>query len=407
MKSLVAWLERLTPLRMALLLAGVAELLFVARLGQPATLMFDETHYVPAARDVFGLVQPANEEHPMLAKWLIGLSMALFGDDPIGWRGLSTVAGVATMLSIYAIALRLFADVRTAATAALFALLNHMLFIQSRIGMLEVFAGAFLFVSIAFLVWAYGRSNARGLLIVAGFCLGLSVGCKWSTLPFAPLLGIAVLVVWRRDQLRAGMAFGLSAAVAYVLTFVPAAVFGERSIRVDELFAWHVHMLELQTRPLAHHTYQSAPWQWPLLTRPIWYLYEPVAGVQRGVFLVGNPAIMWGGMVALAACLWDGIKDRSRPLLLLGGLYLFSFAIWIVIPKKIGFFYYYYVPGLVLPLLLAATFHHAYRVKDRWLPAAFMAISFVLFAYFYPILSAQPLANDRAFEHWIWLSTWP
>jgi dolichyl-phosphate-mannose--protein O-mannosyl transferase len=58
-------------------------------------------------------------------------------------------------------------------------------------------------------------------------------------------------------------------------------------------------------------------------------------------------------------------------------------------------------------LLLAAAFHHNYRRDDRWIPAAFLVLSFGLFVYFYPILSAAPLPDDRAFEHWMWLSTWP
>lgn len=406
MKTLAGWMERFSPLHMALLLALIGELLFAAHLGQPNQLMFDEVHYVPAAREVFGLTHPVNEEHPMLAKWLIGLSMAIFGDNPVGWRALSTLAGVATMLSIYAIALKLFDDVRTAASAALLALMNQMLFIQARIAMLEVFAGAFLFMAIALLVW--GReSGDRRRLIGAGFCLGLSVGCKWSALPLAPLLGFAVLFGWRGNRWRAAILFTLVAALAYLATFLPAFFFAARPLKLDGIILLHQRMLAMQTQPLLPHTYQSTPWQWPLITRPIWYLYEPVAGVQRGVLLVGNPAIMWGGLIALAACLWDGVKDRSPPLLALSSLYIVAMGAWLLIPKKIGFYYYYYFPGLVLPLLITAAFHHSYRRQERWLPAAFMLLSFGLFAYFYPIISAQALPNDRAFEHWMWLSTWP
>jgi dolichyl-phosphate-mannose--protein O-mannosyl transferase len=405
MKSLVAWLDRFTPLQMALLLALLAELLFTVHLNQPTKLMFDEIYYVPAGRDVFNMIGPVNEEHPLFAKWLIGLSTALFGDNSIGWRALSTVAGTATMLAIYAIALKLSGDVRTAATAALLAIMNQMLFIQARIATLDVFAGAFLFAAIAVLVWGYG--GRRRWLIGAGICMGLAVGCKWSTLPFAAPLGLTALWGWRREWLRAGFTFAAAALLAYFATFAPALFYATSPLKLDQLFAWQAHMYELQTRPLAHHTYQSTPWQWPLITRPIWYLYEPVEGVQRGVLLVGNPAIMWGGLVALAACLWDGLKERKPTLLIPSGLYIFAQGIWVMIPKKIGFYYYYYFPGLFLALLLAAAFHHNYRREDRWLPAAFLALSFGLFAYFYPIISAAPLPSDRAFEHWMWLSTWP
>lgn len=393
-------------MHMALLLALVAELLFAVHLGQPAKLMFDEVYYVPSGRDTFEMIRRSNEEHPLLAKWLIGLSAALFGDTPIGWRALSTLAGVATMLSIYAIALRLFGDIRTAATAALLALLNQMLLIQARIAMLEVFGGAFLFASVALLVWGYGRSSQRWLL-GAGVCLGLAIGCKWSALPFVALLGIGVLVGWKDRWFRAGVVFGSAVLVAYFATFLPAVFYATDPIKLDQIIPFQLRMFDLQTRPLAQHTYQSTPWQWPLLTRPIWYLYEPVEGVQRGVLLVGNPAIMWGGLIALVACLWDGLRERSGPLLILSALYIFSFAILIVIPKKIGFYYYYYFPGLFLTLLIAATFHHGYRLKERWLPAGFLAVSLALFVYFYPILSAAPLPNDQAFHHWMWLSTWP
>jgi dolichyl-phosphate-mannose--protein O-mannosyl transferase len=405
MKSLVAWLERFSAWQMALLIALVAELLFAVHVSQPTKLMFDEIYYVAAGRDVFNMIGPANEEHPLFAKWLIGLSTVLFGDTSTGWRVLSTVAGTTTVLSIYAIALRLSGDVRTAATAALLATINQMLFIQARIATLDVFAGAFLFATIALLACGYG--SPRRWLVGAGICMGLAVGCKWSTLPFLAPLGLAVLWGWRREWLRAGFTFALAALIAYFATFVPALFYATSPLKLDQLFAWQAHMYELQTRPLAHHTYQSEPWQWPLITRPIWYLYEPVAGVQRGVLLVGNPAIMWGGLVALAACLWDGLRERKPALLLLSGLYIFAQGMWMVIPKKIGFYYYYYFPGLFLALLLAAAFHHNYRREDRWIPAAFLVLSFGLFVYFYPIISAAPLPNDRAFEHWMWLSTWP
>ncbi|HEX8387416.1 MAG TPA: dolichyl-phosphate-mannose--protein mannosyltransferase, partial [Sphingomonas sp.] len=85
------------PLPAALVLAGFAQILFAFRLGVPTKLMFDEVHYVPAARALLALSHPVNTEHPLLGKELIALGIALFGDGAIGWRFLSTLAGTTTV----------------------------------------------------------------------------------------------------------------------------------------------------------------------------------------------------------------------------------------------------------------------------------------------------------------------
>jgi dolichyl-phosphate-mannose--protein O-mannosyl transferase len=116
---------------------------------------------------------------------------------------------------------------------------------------------------------------------------------------------------------------------------------------------------------------------------------------------------MWGGLVAVLACLAGGIRARDPRLLLAGGLWIFAYGIWVLIPKKIGFYYYYYMPAMFLPLALAAAFHHYCREGwSRGLPPLFMLISGGLFVYFYPILSAMPLAGDHAFLSWTWFESW-
>jgi dolichyl-phosphate-mannose--protein O-mannosyl transferase len=107
------------------------------------------------------------------------------------------------------------------------------------------------------------------------------------------------------------------------------------------------------------------------------------------------------------ACLAGGIRARDPRLLLAGGLWIFAYGIWVLIPKKIGFYYYYYMPAMFLPLALAAAFHHYCRGGwRRGLPSLFMLISGGMFVYFYPILSAMPLAGDDAFLSWTWFESW-
>src|SRR5690349_2480417 len=138
-RSPLAFLPNLKPLHAALLLAALAQTLFLYRLGQPNQMLFDETHYVPAARALFGGTAYTNIEHPLLGKWLIGLSMALFGDTPWGWRVLSTIAGAATVTAIFLIAQSLFRDTRLSLAAGLLTLLNQFVFIHARIAMLDGF----------------------------------------------------------------------------------------------------------------------------------------------------------------------------------------------------------------------------------------------------------------------------
>lgn len=406
------------PLTAALALLVLAQALFLVGLGHPNTMLFDETHYVPAARDLFNGVAYINVEHPLAAKWLIGLSMALFGDDPYGWRVLSTFAGSATVVAVFLIGQSLFGDVRLSLAAGLLTLVDQMVFIQARIAMLDVFMGAFLLLGLWLLIDSRARSGgaARVRLIGAGVLFGLAFGSKWTAAPLLAMAGIGFLILklrapsraWAGVSLVEGAAWlGGLAVVVYLATFAPAFFVVENRVAPADLLTHQLEIYRLQTQPLAPHGYQSEWWQWAVIGRPIWYLYEQVEGVQRGVLLIGNPAIMWGGLVAVLACLVSGWRHRDGRLLLVGGLFLVSYLVWAVVPKKIGFYYYYYLPAIMLSLPLAAAFHFLCRgPRLRWLPPAFFAASLALFAYFYPIISARPLEDGGAFERWMWFDAW-
>src|SRR3546814_18225020 len=88
---------------------------------------------------------------------------------------------------------------------------------------------------------------------------------------------------------------------------------------------------------------QSGWGGWPLMLGPFWYLYEPADGAMRGILMSGNPAILWGGLVAVAACLWAAARDRSVRLFAIAVLWTGAYLPWIVIPKSLGFFYYYFL----------------------------------------------------------------
>ncbi len=437
------------PWLTALLIGLVAQILFSLHLGRPSRLMFDEVHYVPAARDLLALAQPSNTEHPLLGKALIATGIALFGDNVIGWRTLSTLAGTATVLGVFAILMLLFGRTRTAAFGALCVLVNQSVFIQARIGMLDGFLGAYVTLALAALIWSAQAPPGKvwPRLVLAGLLAGCAVAVKWAAIPYVGLACFGFLAVrWRgslgpvraelveapscsstgADRARGGMTrfltgraqphwpgvrtldailgFGAIALATYFLTFVPALFYARDPLTLAEILPFQLEMLAAQTQVLTPHRYQSDWWSWPLMLRPIWYFYEPDQGAVRGVLLIGNPAVMWGGLVSVALCGWAAAK-RSGPHLLIAGLWSFSVLIFAIIPKSLGFFYYYHLSGIFLALALAAVAHR-FRTRvpdaDLW----FAALALLLFGYFYPILSAAPLANDQAFTAWTWFGSW-
>ena len=400
------------PLVAALLIAIAAQLLFSWGVTTPSTLVFDETHYVPAARTLLALERPANTEHPLLGKTIIAAGIATFGDNALGWRAFSTIAGTATVLGVFAILMLLFGSVRAAALGALLVAINGTLFVQARIAMLDVFMGAFVTLALASLLWAMRSPSSKVARrwTLGGVLLGLATATKWTAGPYVALAGLAFLVLKRHDRwaglepVRALVLLGLASVGTYFVTFTPAFFYAEDALTPAGLIPFQWAMFEAQTQVLSPHPYQSSWWSWPLMLRPIWYLYEPVDGAVRGILLIGNPAVMWGGLAAVAALGWRWWRERDSADSSVVALWTASLAIWAVIPKSLGFFYYYHLSGVFCAVALAAAFHRFDAGGRR--TAGFVLLALVLFGYFYPILSAAALENDQAFNRWMWFASW-
>jgi dolichyl-phosphate-mannose-protein mannosyltransferase len=403
------------PLPVALLIGVGAEALFAWRVAVPDKLVFDEVHYVPAARRLLDLSGPVNIEHPLLGKTLIAAGMALFGDGPLGWRVLSTLAGTAVVVGVFAILWLLYDRLRPALIGSALVALNFTVFVQARIAMLDGFMAALVVCALAAMLWAM-RSTGRAVWwrwLLGAVLLGLAAGTKWVAVPYVGYAGLAYLVVRHGHPQRwpgmgvakAWATLALGSAATYLLTFWPAFFYRQEPLTLARLMPFQLEMFREQTQVLPPHTYQSGWWTWALDMRPIWYLYEPVDGAQRGILMVGNPAVMWGGLMAVLACLWAWARHRDGRAGALAGLWVGSYAMWAVIPKSLGFFYYYYLSSIWLPLVIAAAFSH-WRARLRYWDEAFLVVAAVLFIHFYPILAATPLDGPRAFTRWMWFASW-
>ena len=400
----------------ALLIGFAAQILFSLHVTTPSKPMFDEVHYLPAARTLLALERPTNIEHPLLGKELIAASIAAFGDTPFGWRAASTVAGTATVLGVFAILMLLFGNVRTASYGALFATINFTLFIHARIAMLDPFLGAFVMLGIAALLWAMRAppGKVRRRWVLGAVLLGLATAVKWTAAPYVAFAGAAFLAIRpRRPDLWEGLSgargvllLGIASIAAYFVTFAPAFFYDVDPLTFTKLLPFQWEMYERQTQVLAPHPYQSSWWTWPLMIRPIWYLYEPVDGAVRGILYIGNPAIMWGGLLAVAWLAWRWRTQRTAVAGAIALLWLASLAMWAVIPKSLGFYYYYHLSGIFLCIALPAAFHLRANGERDSAMFWFAVIAGALFLYFQPIISAAPLSNDQAFNRWMWFHSW-
>ncbi|MEO6153231.1 MAG: phospholipid carrier-dependent glycosyltransferase [Croceibacterium sp.] len=399
--------------------------LCAVRLTIPSTPLFDEVHYLPAARAIIALSHSANAEHPPLGKELIALGIVLFGDRPLGWRIMALAFGTLGLFS--AMRALWFASGSRFASLAVGVLLitGFPLLLQSRIAMLDGFMLGLTLAGLWHLAGAVRENEtAHWRLPLSGVLLGLAMAAKWNAIPVAVLPGLAFLAVrlrhagWRSVTVRRGppignitlwqaaLSLGLVPLIVYAAAFWPLFMLHQGATAPSGLITLHREMFNLQAQPLPAHPYQSQWWQWVIDQRSIWYLYERIDGAQRGVVMLGNPLTMGLGLPALAWCAWAGIRHRRNDALALVVLYAASLALFIVAPKNVQFYYHYALPSCFLLGALALALAELVTRGWRGISLAVLTGSVAMFIYFWPILTAAPLANDRAFEDYTWLDSW-
>ncbi len=412
----------------AIIIFFVAHLALLAGITTPDKFYFDEVHYVPAARQMLAPATPEpmlNPMHPPLAKQLIALSIRGFGDNPLGWRYPGALFGALAIVAVYLCGLALFEAQGPAAAAALIAFFNQMVFVQSRIAMLDIFALAFSLFAIAAFMHGFRKPRPQFWFAVTGFACGLSTACKWSGLFVLATCIVIVAAIrllqgwrtrfadgnafdWYRPELwpdfrsyQFATCFVLVPAAVYLSTFVPLYGF---SIP-DLLEAQRRIFGDNTTTAIAGHTYMSAWPSWPFLVRPVWFLFDRIGDDRiAAVVLLGNPLVLWPALPALLLCLRDWIVARRSDAFLILSFYFGSYLAWALLPRTLGFLYYY-LPSATLASLALVYVLRRGNVPG-WLLWAFVAVAFAGFAAMLPISAAFVGTSMETFNRLMIFQNW-
>jgi dolichyl-phosphate-mannose-protein mannosyltransferase len=427
----------------------VAGILRFVDLGRPGQKVFDEVYYASDGcwyaghpYRSCGLEDDVERSwvHPPLGKMMIAVGIDVLGNRPVGWRVGAAVAGTATVALVGALGFVLFGSALWGAAAALVAGTEHLLLVQSRVAMLDVFLALFVVAGFLFLVLDRRRQDRadedggggiRPLLLASGAAFGAAVAVKWSGL--TALLGAWVLAVaWARTRRkRAGasrpilaalrregpvlyLALALIPLLAYAVTWIPWLA--DRRFDLLEWVRHHGDMLgyhlELDTtgddgEPI--HPYMSKAWSWFLLLRPVAYFWRGDPDCCAEILGIGHPLMFWGALLILPYLIlvWRVRRDWTAGAVLVP--VLSQFAPWLLVTRPLFLFYMTPVtPFLALGLVFVLRDIVESGVSRRITVPAVAAVTIVsvgVFAFFWPVLIGQPISY-QAWGARIWLDGW-
>ncbi len=398
--------------------------------------------------------------HPPLGKWMIAAGEWLFGVTPYGWRFAAAVVGTLSILILVRVTRRMTRSTLLGCLAGFLLALDGLHFVLSRSALLDVFLSFWVLAAFACVVADRDRSRrrlerlvtpgghgtgppggVRPWLILAGLCLGGAVATKWSGGYF--LIAFAALVlIWdagarralavRRPYVgavtRGGLglvaALGLLPAVVYLLSWAGwfgsdggwgrgwdratsqgAVYFAVDSIR--SLVAYHREALAFHTGLTTPHDYESQPWSWPFLLRPVPFFYESektcgAESCSQAVLGVGTPVIWYVGIPALIAMIaWFTATRDWRA-----GTVLFAYAAGIgpwayfALADDRTMYIFYALPSLpfmIIALALTAGLVigrvslTTRRLFGASAVGAFALLAVINFWWLYPVFAAESI----------------
>lgn len=408
-----------------------------------ASTYFDEIYHARTAyENILGL-EPYENTHPPLGKYIISVGIRIFGMNPFGWRFMGTLFGVLMLPVLYHLLKQLFGSSFFCCVGTLLFAFDFMHLTQTRIATIDTYAVFFLLLMFdtmtVFLKLDLTTAKTKTMLLPLALCgvfTGLGIAAKWTAAYGA--VGLAVLffgklVLSFRDTLRRGeditplkrTAVKLCLWCCLFFVAIPFAIYFAAYLPLTTLphnihdiwgtfVNYQVNMFNYHSQLVAEHYFASPWYEWPLDIRPIWYFSSDMAdaeGHYSTITSMGNPLLWWAGVPAvISACaLWLKERKTYAAVALCG--FFSVYLPWVLVPR-LTFIYHYFtaVPFVVVALVGVFTRFENTRFggkevvqietvklsRAKLFAAIFTAGCIALFFVFFPVISGTP--TDKAYS---------
>lgn len=378
------------------------------QLGFPPKIMWDEK-YFPAMANNFldGVYQ--FDLHPPLGKFILAVGIFFLGDEPLGWRIMPTLFGLALLPLVAVLGWYCLRERVAAILMLTFFAVETIFIVHSRTGVMDIFV--VFFVLATFL--AALRAETGRQVIWTSVLLGLAIAVKWAAFPVAIPAGY---VLWRKGLLRPFLAGLWISAVVYIAVIYVGALISVTMNPVEAwvwTWNWHVHAAQKVTVAV-DHPWGSPWWSWPIMLRPIRFFYGVNAeSLLQVVVAIGNPLIWWSSTLAVLAGVFDIARkaiarkfSADDPLIPIVLGYVFLLAPWV--PGTRIPYIYNYLP--IYPFAILALVYWLCRIWNRpqwgpWVVVGFTVCAVALTLFFLPMVIALPMSKD-ALMHRVWTDYW-
>jgi len=375
------------------------------RLDFPNKYVFDEVYHAFTAREYLKGSKEAWEwwtkpppgvayewTHPPLAKEMMTASMFLsHSQDGWAWRLPGALLGSLSVYLIFLLGLNLLKSESASLLAAFIFSIDGLNFVQSRIGMNDIYMITFMLASLLFFV--------RKKYFLSALLVGLSFASKWSAIYlFCMYLLIFLYDVFKLNDKsplniikkygRPTIYFIAIPLIIYLFSYLPFFLLGHS---FDQFKQLQQQMWWYHTGLKATHTYSSPWWSWPLNLYPVWYFVDYQKNNVANIFTSGNTAVFWVGIGTLILTLWEAIKKRSSNLLIIITGFLVFWLPWSISPR-IMFLYHFSpsVPFLALSLAYQLNMQLVDK-KGRKLVIILLLLMIINFVLFFPMLTGIPI----------------